>query len=141
MFMPNDVYSLESRRIRVLWSNRQAIFWIDIDDEKALPKLSPRNEFEHLMASGELTAIADPYLDLSMNSPKPGSRAEQVQKRAWEAIKDIVTKEPEIYQRATRGPTPFNGSGKNRFNQTNSLSMVSPLLAVWQVQKRSQWAI
>ena len=56
------------------------------------------------MASGELTAIADPYLDLSMNSPKPGSRAEQVQKRAWEAIKDIVTKEPEIYQRATRGP-------------------------------------
>ena len=104
MFMPNDVYSLESQKIRVLWSHRQAIFWIDIDDEKALPRLSPRNEFEHLMASGELTAIADPYLNLSMNSPKPGSRAEEVQKRAWEAIKDIVIKEPEIYQRATRGP-------------------------------------
>ena len=104
MFMPNDVYSLESQRIRVLWSNRQAIFWTDIDDEKALPKLSPRNELEHLMASGELTAIPDPYLDLSMNSPKPGSRAEEVQNRAWAAIKDIVIKEPEIYQRATRGP-------------------------------------
>ena len=87
MFMPNDVYSLESQRIRVLWSNRQAIFWIDIDDKKALPTLSPRNEFEHLMASGELAAIADPYLYLSMNSPQPGSRAEEVQNRAWEAIK------------------------------------------------------
>ena len=104
MFMPNDVHSLESQRIRVLWSNRHAIFWIDIDDEKALPKLSPRDELEHLMASGELTAIADPYLNLSMNSPKPGSPAEKVQKRAWEAIKDIVIKEPEIYQRASRGP-------------------------------------
>ena len=104
MFMPNDVYSLESRSIRVLWSNRHAIFWIDIDDEKALPRLSPRNEFEHLMASGELAAIADPYLELSMTSPKPGSRAEAVQNRAWEAIKDVVVKEPEIYQRSTRGP-------------------------------------
>lgn len=103
MFMPNDVYSLASQRIRVLWSNRQAIFWIDIDGRNALPRVSPRNEFEHLMASGELNVITDPFLNISMSSPASGSKAEQVQNRAWEAIKDIVVKEPEIYQRATRG--------------------------------------
>lgn len=62
MFMPNDVYSLASQQIRVLWSNRKAIFWIDINDDKALPKLSPRSEFEHLMAKGELKSIDDPSL-------------------------------------------------------------------------------
>lgn len=103
MFMPNDVFSLASQRIRILWSNRQVIFWIDIDDEKALPKISPREEFEHLMADGELLTISDPYIDISMNFPEKDSRAEEVQERAWEAIKDIVVKEPEIYQRKSRG--------------------------------------
>lgn len=103
MFMPNDVYSLTSQRVRVLWANRQAIYWIDIDDGKALPKLSPRVEFEHLMASDELRLIEDPHIAVSMNSPKKDSRAEEVQKRAWEAIKDIVSAEPEIYERKSRG--------------------------------------
>lgn len=103
MFMPNDVYSLASQRIRVLWSNREVIFWIALDDERALPKASPRSEFEHLMANGELAVIADPFLEIAMKSPESGSRAEGVQNRAWEAIKDVVNKEPEVYQRVTRG--------------------------------------
>ncbi len=104
MFMPNDVFSLASQRIRVLWSNREVIFWIDIDDDNALPKVSPRKEFEHLMADGQLLSITDPHLNIALNSPESDSRAEEVQNRAWEAIKDIVIKEPEIYQRKERGP-------------------------------------
>lgn len=104
MFMPNDVYLLASQRIRVLWSNRQAIYWINIDTEKALPNLSSRAEIEHLMANDELIAINDPYLDVALNSPQPDSRAEEVQNRAWEAIKEIVILEPDVYQRSKRGP-------------------------------------
>ena len=33
MFMPNDVYAWDEKRIRILWSNRHTIFWIDIDDD------------------------------------------------------------------------------------------------------------
>ncbi|MGO0309640.1 DDE-type integrase/transposase/recombinase [Endozoicomonas acroporae] len=103
MFMPNDVYLISQKRVRVLWSNRQGIVWIDIDDERALPEIAPRSEFEHLMAKGELQGIKDPYLNISMKPPKQGSRAEEVQKRAWEVIESLVMKEPEIYQRSERG--------------------------------------
>ncbi|MCU7855012.1 MAG: transposase, partial [Candidatus Thiodiazotropha sp. (ex Lucinoma borealis)] len=103
MFMPNDVYKWDSQRIRILWSNPQAVFWIDIDDESALPQISPKFEFEHLMARADLKAISDPYISLTMKPPKKGSKAELVKKRAWAAIKDIVKSEPEIYQRKTRG--------------------------------------
>lgn len=103
MFMPNDVYSLSSQRIRVLWSNPQAIYWIDIDDESALPQISPRAELEHLMANGEMKTIEDPYVKMALNSPKEGSKAKEVQDRAWNSIKNIVSREPEIYERKSRG--------------------------------------
>ncbi|MAR92592.1 MAG: transposase [Pseudomonadales bacterium] len=103
MFMPNDVYLQSSQRIRILWSSHKVIVWIDIDDENALPIISPREEFEHLMAKGDLVSITDPYISIALTFPKEGSRAEEIQNRAWDAIKDIVVKEPEIYQRNPRG--------------------------------------
>ena len=103
MFMPNDVYLIAQKRVRVLWSNRQGIVWIDIDDERALPEIAPRSEFEHLMAKGELQVIKDPYLNISMKPAEQGSRAEEVQQRAWKAIEPMVMQEPEIYQRSERG--------------------------------------
>lgn len=103
MFMPNDVYMWENKRIRILWSNPQAIFWIDIDDERALPQISTRSEFEHLLARADLESIPDPYLKFTMTTPSVGSKAEVVQKKAWSSIKDIVKSEPDIYQRKKRG--------------------------------------
>lgn len=103
MFMPNDVFQLASQRLRVLWSNSEVIFFIDIDNEPALPECSPRSEFEHLMAKGELAHIDDPYLNIAMTSPMAGSKAEVVQERAWQAIKDAVQTEPDIYVRKLRG--------------------------------------
>lgn len=103
MFMPNDVYSWNEKRIRILWSNRQAIFWIDIDDERALPQLALKNDFEHFMARSELHSIADPYVKFSMSTPKKGSKAEGVQEKAWNAIAPVIKVEPDIYQRKTRG--------------------------------------
>lgn len=103
MFMPNDVYLQGSERIRILWSDSKVIFWINIDDTKALPKLTKRADFEHLMANGELELTIDPYLKFSINPPKSGSKSEEVQKRAWDAIEDIVNREPEIYKRDSRG--------------------------------------
>lgn len=103
MFMPNDVYQWDSQRIRILWSNPQAVFWIDIEDDGALPQIAPKSEFEHLLARADLKAIDDPYLNISMSPPKAGSKAEQVQQKAWSAIKGIVKAEPDIYQRKDRG--------------------------------------
>ena len=103
MFMPNDVFQLISKKIRVLWSNREAVIWIELESDKALPSVSSRLEFEHQMANGDLFLIDDPFIEIAMTFPVAGSKAEEVQNRAWEAIEDIVTREPEIYQRKTRG--------------------------------------
>lgn len=104
MFMPNDVFQWENERIRILWSNPQAIFWINIDDELALPQIAAKSEFEHLLARADLQRITDPCMNRIMTTPSEGSKAELVQKKAWTAIKGIVKSEPEIYQRKTRGP-------------------------------------
>ena len=103
MFMPNDVYAWDDKRIRILWSNQQAIFWIDIDDERALPQIASKSDFEHLIARSELKSIADPYVKFSMTSPQKGSKAEVVQEKAWDAIGSVIKVEPEIYERKTRG--------------------------------------
>ena len=69
MFMPNDVFSWCEKRIRILWVNQQAIFWIDIDDDRALPQLAKKSDFEHLVARYDLKRISDPYINFSMASP------------------------------------------------------------------------
>jgi hypothetical protein len=104
MFMPNDVYSLNGQRLRVLWSNKSVIIWIDVDDQSALPKIVQREDFEDLLAKCVLELADDPYLEIAMTFPEADSKAGQVQERAWGAIKDLVAMEPEIYQRKTRGP-------------------------------------
>ena len=103
MFMPNDVYQLDSQRIRVLWSNPQAVFWINVDDEGALPQVTHKSELEHLLARSDLKVISDPYINISMSPPKRDSKSEAVQQKAWAAIKDIVKSEPGIYERKARG--------------------------------------
>ncbi|WP_205618851.1 DDE-type integrase/transposase/recombinase [Terasakiella pusilla] len=103
MFMPNDVYLWDEKRIRILWSNQQAVFWIDIDDQQALPQASEKSDFEHFLARADLQTITDPYLNISLASPKKGSKAEAVQNKAWASIENTVKTVPEVYQRKTRG--------------------------------------
>ncbi len=103
MFMPNDVYQWDTQRIRILWSNPQVVHWINIDDERALPQVARKSEFEHLLARADLNGIDDPYENISMSLPKLGSKSQQVQQKAWLAIKTIVKSEPDIYERKARG--------------------------------------
>lgn len=103
MFMPNDVYQWDTQRIRILWSNPQVVHWINIDDERALPQVARKSEFEHLLARADLKGIDDPYVNISMSLPKAGSKSQQVQQKAWLAIKAIVKSEPDIYERKARG--------------------------------------
>ena len=103
MFMPNDVYQWDTQRIRILWSNPQVIYWINIDDERALPQVTLKSQFEHLLARADLKVINDPYVNISMSAPKAGSKSEEVQQKAWIAIKDMVKSEPGIYERKARG--------------------------------------
>lgn len=101
--MSNDVYQLSSKRLRVLWSNPEVVFYIDIDSDRALPEYASRGEFEHLMAKGELEIIEDPHINISMTFPASGSKSEDIQNRAWGAIEDAVNAEPNIYVRKQRG--------------------------------------
>ena len=103
MFMPNDVYQINSKRLRVLWSNPEAIFYIDIDRDNALPEYASRDEFEHLMAKNELGVIEDPHINVSMTFPQKGSKSESIQDRAWSAIQNAVNNVPDIYLRKQRG--------------------------------------
>lgn len=104
MFMPNDVYSLDSKRLRVLWANRSVVIWIDIDYDRALPKISERLKLEDLLTKCILKKIDDPYISVAMTFPDKNSKAELVQERAWSVIKGFVAMEPEIYRKSTRGP-------------------------------------
>ena len=103
MFMPNDVYQINSKRLRVLWSNPEVIFYIDIDLANALPEYASRDEFEHLMAKNELEVIEDPHINVSMTFPQKGSKSESIQDRAWSAIQNAVNNVPDIYLRKQRG--------------------------------------
>ena len=103
MFMSNDVYQLNSKRLRVLWSNPEVIYYIDIDNDRALPEYAPRDEFEHLMAKGELERIEDPHINISMTFPESGSKSETIQNRAWSAIQDAISAEPDVYLKRYRG--------------------------------------
>ena len=114
MFMPNDVFILNSNRIRILWSNKSVCVWIDIDSVDALPKMCAREELEHFFSIKALEVIPDPHVSITMSFPEKGSKSEKIQDRAWNAIKNVVEVEPDIYVRKTRGPlvqTVLNQAG------------------------------
>ncbi|OUS06486.1 transposase [Gammaproteobacteria bacterium 42_54_T18] len=103
MFLPNDVYQLGKKRLRVLWTFEHIVVWIDIDDKKALPENSTRQEFEHLVADEQLISITDPYITKILTPPGSGSKAEQIQIKAWTIIEPLVLSEPAVYRRRERG--------------------------------------
>lgn len=103
MFLPNDVYQWENRRIRILWVQDETIIWIDIDQKNAFPIVDSLADFGHYQASDIIVKIDDPYIDIALNAPRPGSRDELVQERAWAAIKSAVEQRPEIFIRKSRG--------------------------------------
>lgn len=114
MFMPNDVYSRASKIFRVLWASRQGIYWIEMGNDNALPEFVSKSECEHLMANFEIESIKDPYAAIAMTTPQKGSKAEAVQIRAWDAIKAVVSAEPEIYDRKARGALLVSVSENSR---------------------------
>lgn len=87
----------------MLWSNPEVIYYIDIDNDRALPEYAPRDEFEHLMAKGELEITEDPHINISMTFPVSGSKSEDIQNRAWNAIQDAISAEPDVYVKKQRG--------------------------------------
>lgn len=132
MFMPNDVYQFSSNRFRVLWSNRDIVFWIDIDDKNALPLAYEKKELEGYMADGDLLSIRDPFESLTLSAPKAGSKAEEIQNRAWMTIKDCIGKEPEIFLRDTRGPLVLEMLNKHN---TTKQTLYRWLRRYWQFGK------
>lgn len=103
MFVRNEVFQWDSKKIRILLSHPKLIFWIDIEDKSALPKSCKREELERLMAENSLKLTDDPYIDISLTCPKEGSKSESIQIKAWDTIREIVEDEPNIYKRDKRG--------------------------------------
>jgi len=103
MFQLNDVFERGNQRLRILWSVEDTLVWIDIDDNKALPEVSNRDDFEHAIASMAMQKIDDPYISEVLTPPPSGSRSEQIQNKAWNAIKEIIDVKPDIFISQKRG--------------------------------------
>lgn len=61
MLLVNDVYKYGNRRYRLLWRNQALVYWIDIDNQNALPKLVNLNQLTDALGDNLIEYINDPY--------------------------------------------------------------------------------
>ncbi|MEC1698146.1 Mu transposase C-terminal domain-containing protein [Schinkia azotoformans] len=75
---------------------------IDINDEKALPFVKKVSEIKEEIVSDQLNKTKnDPFLYLSANEELPEKYLE-IRDQAWNVIKDMVNKEPKIFDKKVR---------------------------------------
>ena len=132
MFLTNDVYQWGKLRLRILWTFENILVWIDIDSKSAFPQTSAKAEFEHLVADEVLKNIDDPFLEKILSPPTEGSRAEQIQKKAWAMLNPLVNEEPWIYRRKQRGELIAKCIKENK---TTKQTIYRYLRRYWQLGK------
>ncbi|WP_018932288.1 DDE-type integrase/transposase/recombinase [Gracilibacillus lacisalsi] len=107
MLVVNDVIQNvhTEETFRILWLDRQLKlgYIIDTQVEKALPIKLKLNEVEDDLANGDSIYIEDNLLSNRLVKYDIKEQDVQFRNRAWESIKDIVHKEPDIYLRQRRG--------------------------------------
>jgi hypothetical protein len=103
MLLVNDVYKYGNRRYRLLWRNQALVYWIDIDNQNALPKLVNLNQLTDALGDNLIEYINDPYEGFILSPTNESKWAEEIQSKSWLMIKEHVQNEPEIYERSQRG--------------------------------------
>lgn len=94
----------DGRRYRILWTdpNSGAVYWIDIDDPKALPTLFGRESLVVHIAAGTAMLIEDPKIPSTALPEYESEAASGRKNNAWESIRELVDQEPAIYMRGRR---------------------------------------
>ena len=102
MFPVNQVFQLGEKRLRLLWTGKDAAFWIDIDDSKAWPQSIALEDIEQQLISRDLTRIEDPCIESTLREVEEGSVHWDKRENAWAAIKDEIGN-PELFYSRERG--------------------------------------
>lgn len=93
----------EEKNYRVLWIDEKNsyTYLIDIDEKVTLPFLKKVDEIINNIVLGVI--IKERKIPIIMDEEEVSARAIEIRDTAWNIIKDIVNKEPEIYISKTRG--------------------------------------
>lgn len=103
MLLVNDVYQYLSRRYRILWRAQQIIYWIDIDEDKALPEQISLEALVGYLSDEQMHSIEDPFESMILNPTKQSQWAQDIQQKSWAMIEKHVSNEPAIFDRIQRG--------------------------------------
>lgn len=90
MLQINDVYQHLENFYRVLKLLSEDIVWIDIQDEKAFPCLVSSIEVLNAIESFETHLVDDPFKDLALIQPLPGSTNQIKRDGNYQLIKKLV---------------------------------------------------
>ena len=90
MFRINEVLRFEGINYRVLALLADEIVWIKLDESSALPSMALTEELENAILDEALTREKDPYAELAMVMPEPGSTAYQKREANYQLIQPLV---------------------------------------------------
>ena len=90
MIQINQVFKVKNRKLRVLWSNPEIVFWIDIENNKAWPESIEYSIVEELILDNEIRIEKDPYQSLTLLIVEKKSKRAQIRDKAMNAIKEAL---------------------------------------------------
>lgn len=102
MLQLNQVFEHSGRFMRLLWQDKELVFWIDIHEKTAWPERITSEEIVTLLIEKHLKVIDDPYVSLTQRSVSINSTNWEKCERAWKLIKEHITNE-DLFYRSSRG--------------------------------------
>ncbi|WP_158587618.1 Mu transposase C-terminal domain-containing protein [Neobacillus notoginsengisoli] len=101
----NDLFTDENNVYRVLWKDPGNIicYVIEINEKSSLPKKYLIKEIEENLTNEVYRIIQDKSLVQRLSSSPPNEKDLAYRDNAWNHIRELISKEPAIYERQQRG--------------------------------------
>lgn len=87
---------------RLLWMDDEIAYTIDVNKNK-VPYIRRQKDIEDALAGGKAEIKDDDEFIVVLKEQDIPEKHKEIRDRAWEVIKDMVDKEPDIFQSAFRG--------------------------------------
>ena len=101
MWKINEVLSFDDVRYRILHIHQSEIIWINIDENKGIPKLVLHLQLIEWMDNGRLVRSQDPYAYLIHEEPLVDSAAFKKREHAYQVISPVI---PEFKSEVRHSP-------------------------------------
>lgn len=86
----NLILKNSNSMFRIIWSNNEIIYWIDIYDKDAWPEVVEYSYIVDMLISKELKEVDDPYLNSTLKIVEENSKSWDIREKAWGIInKDV----------------------------------------------------